>query len=192
MDIVEISITFQLDYFQAPFNKISYEIIGDDTATVYFKINTNSGAISLKSSVNGDRGTVYKVRVRASDGGTPPKTDTAVVTVNVQRNLKLPNFSPNSYEARILETQDLGVPFVQVKAKDDDQKPPYNTFVFEITGDQEGMEYFMVDAVTGQVAVKKGLYLDTRKRTQYNVRHLFHAQPKIEHSIHLNIVFMLL
>ena len=46
-----------------PFNKITYSIIGDDTAPVYFNIDANSGRITLKSSVNGDDQTQYKVYV---------------------------------------------------------------------------------------------------------------------------------
>ena len=40
---------------------MTYEIIGDDSASVYFKINRNSGDIQLGSSVNDDDQTVYKV-----------------------------------------------------------------------------------------------------------------------------------
>ena len=60
--------------------------------------------------------------MQATDGGTPPRTDTTVVTVDVQRNLKAPVFSPSNYPTKLLETQPVGVPFVQVKAKDEDQK----------------------------------------------------------------------
>ncbi len=133
-------------------------------------MNAENGAVSLRSSINGDDGTVYKVRVLASDGGTPPLTDTTVVTINVQRNLKAPVFQPNNYNAKILETQDLGVPFVTVKAKDEDQKPPYNQFRFAITGDEQGRNYFMINENNGAISVKQGLYLDSQKRTRYTVR----------------------
>lgn len=63
-----------------------------------------------------------QIRVLASDGGTPPRTDTTVVTVNVQRNLIKPEFDPREYTASILETQPLGVPFAQVRGRDRDQR----------------------------------------------------------------------
>ena len=146
-----------------------YEIIGDDSASTYFGINRENGEVSLKASVNNDVATEYKVRVRVSDGGTPPRTDVTVVTVSVQRNLQAPVFQPNSYEAAILETQNVGVPFVTVSAKDEDQRAPFNTFRFEITGEDRSKEFFLMDPSTGQVSVKKSLQLDRELREQYTV-----------------------
>ena len=40
---------------------MTYSIIGDDSSPVYFAINKDSGRITLKSSVNGDEQTQYKV-----------------------------------------------------------------------------------------------------------------------------------
>ena len=78
---------------------------------IFFKLH-------LYTSVCG----VFQVRVLASDGGTPPRTDTTVVLVNVQRNLRKPEFDPREYTAQIMETQSVGVPFVQVRGRDRDQK----------------------------------------------------------------------
>ena len=64
----------------------------------------------------------WQVRVQATDAGTPPRVDTCVVTVNVNRNLKTPKMTQSKYSAQLLETQDLGVPFMQVNARDEDQK----------------------------------------------------------------------
>ena len=66
-----------------------------------------------------------QIRVLASDGGTPPLTDTTVVVVNVQRNLVKPEFDPREYNANIMETQALGVPFAQVRGRDRDQRVKY-------------------------------------------------------------------
>ena len=60
--------------------------------------------------------------MQATDAGTPPKVDTCVVTVNVNRNLKTPKMSQAQYSVKLLETQDLGVSFMQVQARDEDQK----------------------------------------------------------------------
>ncbi len=57
-----------------------------------------------------------------SDQGTPPLTDTTVVTVNVDRNLNAPRLAQSEWIATILETQDLGVGFIQVEASDADQR----------------------------------------------------------------------
>ena len=58
----------------------------------------------------------------ASDGGSPPETDTTVVLVNVDRNLHAPVLAEPAKNITILETRDLGVSFVTVSATDEDQK----------------------------------------------------------------------
>lgn len=62
------------------------------------------------------------MRILARDGGSPPKTATAVATINVQRNINNPVFEKQSYSATILETRQLGLPFLQVNATDNDQR----------------------------------------------------------------------
>lgn len=69
---------------------------------------------------------LLQVRVQAVDGGTPPKSSNVVVLVNVDRNLNAPQMSQDQYGAQILETQALGVPFLQVGAKDDDEQVTFN------------------------------------------------------------------
>ena len=63
-----------------------------------------------------------QIRVLASDGGTPARTDTTVVSISVERNLNTPSMSSQEYTASLLETQPLGEVFTQVQASDADQK----------------------------------------------------------------------
>ena len=65
---------------------------------------------------------LFQIRVVASDGGTPPLTAMTLVQVYVNRNLNAPRFENSNYEKEILETQPLGLPFVEVDAMDDDSK----------------------------------------------------------------------
>ena len=37
--------------FQGTFERVSYEIIGDDEAPVYFQINSQTGVISVRTSL---------------------------------------------------------------------------------------------------------------------------------------------
>lgn len=66
--------------------------------------------------------TCWQIRVVVRDGGTPQLQDTAVVNINVNRNLKAPRFEQTDYRPSIRETQDLGVAFQRVLARDDDTK----------------------------------------------------------------------
>jgi len=58
--------------------------------------------------------------VQAKDGGSPPRTDTAVVHVTVDRNLNKPVFDPQSYVSHVSETLQLGSVIATVAAKDAD------------------------------------------------------------------------
>ena len=63
-----------------------------------------------------------QIRVNAKDGGSPPLIDTTVVSVKVDRNLNKPSFEPTSYQARILETAQIGELIKAVTAKDADKR----------------------------------------------------------------------
>ena len=63
-----------------------------------------------------------QIRVRVSDGGTPPRTDITVVSVKVNRNLEKPVFDPVSYSLRTQETLPLGSVVATVSAKDADRR----------------------------------------------------------------------
>ena len=45
----------------APFNSLSYRIIGDNKAPTYFRINAQSGDINLNTSLEADSDTAYTV-----------------------------------------------------------------------------------------------------------------------------------
>ena len=65
---------------------------------------------------------MLQLRVRASDGGTPNLTDTALVHIHVNRNEFAPKFDTKEYKRTILETQPLGIPFTKISARDQDSK----------------------------------------------------------------------
>ena len=65
---------------------------------------------------------LLQLRIEARDGGTPPRSATALVSINVQRNLVRPVFQQSTYETTILETQSLGINILRVIATDADTK----------------------------------------------------------------------
>ncbi|RUS85645.1 hypothetical protein EGW08_006591, partial [Elysia chlorotica] len=142
----------------APFNVVRYDIIGDDSATAVFGINSTNGQISVTRSILQDFETTYKVRVLASDGGSPTLTATATVSIGITRNLFSPEFEQLLYEVTVLETQALSVAIVTVRATDDDTKRPYNEVRYEIaSGGQQVQDYFAVSPIEGVVSVRQSL-----------------------------------
>ena len=49
--------------FQEPFNKVTYALIGDDSATNYFQINAESGVISVSNNLENDGTRTYSVSI---------------------------------------------------------------------------------------------------------------------------------
>ena len=110
-----------LPFTQAPYNTVTYSIIGDDQAPSLFIINSASGLISTSTrGLASDNSLVYRVRVLARDGGSPSLSATSTVIVNVDRNLNAPVFLRQNYTVTIFETQDLGVPIQLISAADSD------------------------------------------------------------------------
>ncbi|KAL5018742.1 hypothetical protein ScPMuIL_004464 [Solemya velum] len=154
---------------RSPFNLLSYSIIGDDSAVNLFRIS-QSGAISLSSSLNNENIEVYKVRVRVQDGGTLPKDAVAVLTVKVTRNLAAPEFNPAVYNpAPIPETFELGDTVVIVTATDADLQSPNNVVEYTLAGDDRAKEYFYIETFTGHISVTKPLYMDTNRNAPYRL-----------------------
>ena len=54
---------FDTNSFQEPFNKVTYALIGDDSATNYFQINAESGAISVSNNLENDGTRTYSVSI---------------------------------------------------------------------------------------------------------------------------------
>ena len=65
---------------------------------------------------------MFQLRVVAQDGGSPAKTATTLVKVEILHNFHKPVFSPVMYDETILETQALGQRILTVKANDNDTK----------------------------------------------------------------------
>lgn len=148
------------------FNVVSYEIIGDGAATVYFGINEFTGQVTTKSALASDPKTTYTLRVRASDNGNPALSNTTTFTVTVDRNLNKPVFTlPTTRTITIPETQPPADSFLSVTATDADTQIPFNQVNYEIVGDAIAQEYFTVDASTGAISVKKTLTGDALRNT---------------------------
>ena len=108
---------------------MTYELIGDDSATNYFAIDSGSGQVTLRRSLLRDSELQYNLRVRVSDNGVVPRTDVCVVPVTINRNQNAPAFETRKYEVEILYTHGLGDGFVTVEATDADRQVSRNVIV---------------------------------------------------------------
>ena len=95
-----------------------------------------------------------KVRVLAQDGGNPPRTRAAILTVNMLRNLEAPVFDNGTFAATILETQPIGRSIMRIRAQDRDQKAPHNQVTYELEN-----AYFTINS-QGTISLKRSLLED--------------------------------
>ncbi|XP_041363172.1 uncharacterized protein LOC121378881 isoform X2 [Gigantopelta aegis] len=144
---------------KAPYNVVSYFLIGDGIAPLFFQVNAKTGLIKTTSSLETDTSEQYILRLVAQDGGSPHREDTATVVVNVSRNLFQPIINPQNYNINILETQRLGIAIGSIQATDGDQSPPYNKPVYKLTGNKVFKEYFKIDPDLGDIYLWKDLTL---------------------------------
>ncbi len=49
------------NFFQEPYNQITFEIVGDDAAPTYFEIDPTKGEIKIKRDIKSDTETQYQV-----------------------------------------------------------------------------------------------------------------------------------
>ncbi|RUS82555.1 hypothetical protein EGW08_009685 [Elysia chlorotica] len=137
-----------------PFGELSLSIRGDGNAPTFFSID-NIGVIRLRNGVDlpGSTETRFTVRVQVEDGGIPPLSSEAFVTVNIQRNFfapVLPSVSEsipyNSYRGRLITT---------LQGTDADGSGPEGTLTYSILSQDTpgGITYFYLNPITGALTL---------------------------------------
>ncbi|KAI8794949.1 protocadherin Fat 4, partial [Biomphalaria glabrata] len=144
---------------------VRYSLLGDDGAPSIFNIDGTNGQITVRSGLTSNSSDIYKLRVEARDG--LGKTAVKVCTVTVTRNLNDPRFDVVTYNARILETQPVGVSVTQVRIADADISAPNNQGNFSLSGNAECIEYMQINEFSGIISVKKDLRLNLARPTLY-------------------------
>lgn len=52
---------YQTCTIQSPFKDVTYSLVGDSTAVVYFQVDSSNGGVSLRQSVQADTASTYRV-----------------------------------------------------------------------------------------------------------------------------------
>lgn len=100
--------------------EISYSIVSGNEKQ-RFRVHSKSGVIFVNKPLDYEVTKEYFLTVQAIDGGTPPLSNTAVVTINVTDiNDNPPRFADNVYSVQILESEPVGNSSVQIVAVDTD------------------------------------------------------------------------
>jgi cadherin EGF LAG seven-pass G-type receptor 1 len=146
---------------------IRYSIVGGNPKSE-FAIDSMSGEVSLTKPLDYEVLKSYRLVVRAQDGGTPPKTNTTTLTVNViDSNDNAPRFYSSQIQETVLESVSVGHNIVRVQAYDADEGSN-SEITYSIT-ERDGNFPFAVDARTGQIHTTKPLDREEKHRYSFQV-----------------------
>ncbi|KAG7299928.1 hypothetical protein JYU34_016953 [Plutella xylostella] len=134
----------------------------DDAVPV--TIDPRSGWVHTRAPLDRERTNKYLLQVTATDGGTPPKSATASVTVVIQDvNDNDPSFQPPQYEVELAEDEPPGTPVVTVTATDADED---NRLHYEITGGNTRGR-FSITSQNGRGLITVAQPLDFKQERRY-------------------------
>ncbi|XP_038113282.1 fat-like cadherin-related tumor suppressor homolog isoform X3 [Culex quinquefasciatus] len=131
--------------------EINYSIIGGNEHRK-FAMNNRTGILSLADTLDYERAKDYFLTIQAVDGGTPPLSNLATVNISVtDSNDNPPQFTQNSYTARIREDAQKGDKILQVRANDMDAEENGRVSYKIERGDRMGQ--FAIEPETGYISV---------------------------------------
>lgn len=135
--------------------KITYSL--PDAPRAYFGVDPDTGLISAKAALNREEQAHYRFDVYASDSGTPTRTGTAIVELNVlDVNDERPSFLSPTYSFGVGENRPPGERVGKISAKDSDS-PPYDQFSFSLLDSGSLSDAFAVDRKLGIVTTTRTL-----------------------------------
>ncbi|XP_023311979.1 cadherin-related tumor suppressor, partial [Anoplophora glabripennis] len=146
--------------------EVEYSMVGGN-GSKHFTVDKVNGWVSVKEKVY-SVGTLYNLRIRATDKGIPPQQDEVTVTLIVTGENKYnPVFTALSYQVIVPENEPLGSTILTVSASDRDQGP--NGMIrYQISAGNERKE-FTVDPVSGAVTILQPLDYDTIQEYRLNI-----------------------
>lgn len=146
---------------------LRYSIIGGNPKSE-FAIDSMSGEVSLTKPLDYEAMKSYRLVIRAQDGGTPPKTNTTTLTVNViDANDNAPRFYSTQLQETVLESVSVGHNIVRVQAYDADEGS--NSEITYSISERDANFPFAVDPRTGQIHTTKPLDREEKHRYSFQV-----------------------
>ena len=163
--IVRVTATDQ-DAIATPNSEIRYLIVNSSIWSNYFKIDSESGRVRVRQSIDfeqipGPHGESRNISliIRAQDLGQPPLNSECQLTIHVfDRNDHSPVFTKSLYTKSISEDTVDGSSVIQVSASDGDHSPANSRVYYRIASG--ALDKFSIDANTGVISVATGANLD--------------------------------
>ncbi len=135
----------------------------EDSMRGLFVLEPETGIIRTKVGFDHEKVEQIRFKVTATDGGSNPKSGTALVVVNINDvNDVKPKFSQPTYSFGVHENEPEGTEVGVVHAVDYDSEP-YNYFEFSLL--HSGMNKFAIDPYSGKISTKS--VLDREEQAVY-------------------------
>ncbi|XP_053677097.1 protocadherin-like wing polarity protein stan [Anopheles nili] len=146
---------------------IRYAIIGGNTQS-QFSIDSMSGDVSLVKPLDYESVRSYRLVIRAQDGGSPSRSNTTQLLVNVlDANDNAPRFYTSQFQEAVLESVPVGYNIVRVQAYDSDEGAN-SEITYSIQNRDDGMP-LAVDSRTGWIHTTKALDREEQSRYSFQV-----------------------
>ncbi|KAA0709735.1 Protocadherin alpha-3 [Triplophysa tibetana] len=165
-------------------NHATDEDVGKNSINTY-KLNSNeyfslavhkggeqsvSAELVLQKALDREKQSVIQLTLTAVDGGTPSKTGTSLIIINVlDNNDNVPVFSKSLYKTTVFENVAIGATIVLLNATDIDEGPNSEIVYSLPKRDQSKiLELFEIDPNSGAITVKGKI--DFEKNNAFEVR----------------------
>ncbi|XP_054089368.1 protocadherin-like wing polarity protein stan isoform X2 [Zeugodacus cucurbitae] len=146
---------------------IRYAIIGGNTQS-QFSIDSMSGDVSLVKPLDYESVRSYRLVIRAQDGGSPSRSNTTQLLVNViDTNDNAPRFYTSQFQESVLENVPVGYNIIRVQAYDADEGA--NAEIAYSISERDDNFPLAVDSRTGWVQTIKPLDREEQSRYTFQV-----------------------
>uniref|UniRef100_UPI003AB00091 protocadherin alpha-8-like n=1 Tax=Centroberyx gerrardi TaxID=166262 RepID=UPI003AB00091 len=129
-----------------------------------------SAELVLQKALDREKEPVVKLSLTALDGGTPQRSGTLDIIVNVlDNNDNAPTFSMSLYKARLVENTPIGTTILSLNATDVDEGTN-SEVVFSISKNEKDhiLEIFNIDPHTGAITVQGNI--DFERNSAFEIR----------------------
>ncbi|XP_078087837.1 protocadherin gamma-A7-like [Mustelus asterias] len=149
---------------------------------------SKSAELLLKKPLDREQQSMFTLQLTAIDGGTPHRSGTAQLIVNVMDgNDNAPIFDRETYRATVVENVANGTLVIKIHAADMDEGTNAEvTYSFTNHVSQNVRELFQLDPVTGEIRVQGVVDFEEANVYELDVQAVEHVPPGL--AAHANVV----
>ncbi|XP_040904730.1 protocadherin alpha-3-like [Toxotes jaculatrix] len=147
-----------------------------------------SAELVLQKALDREKQPVITMTLTAVDGGSPPKSGTSQLIINVlDNNDNIPIFSETLYKAKIPENTPLSTIVIAVNATDADEGPNSEIVYSLRSKDQDRvLDVFEIESQTGVIKVKGVIDFEEKRAFEIRVEASDRGQPPM--SAHCKVL----